>query len=47
MDVEKVVAWRASMPNLPQVGCSLLFEQVSLHEVVDGLDDLKLQVVLV
>ena len=30
-----------------KLGCTLLFEQVSLHEVVDGLDDLELQVVLV
>jgi len=30
-----------------KLGCSLLCEQVSLHEVADGLDDLELQVVLV
>ena len=30
-----------------KLGCSQLFEQMSLHEVVDGLDDLELQVVLV
>jgi hypothetical protein len=35
------------MPSLATSGCSLLCEQVSLHEVVDGLDDLELQVVLV
>ena len=30
-----------------KLGCSLLLEQVSLHEVVDSLDDLELQVELV
>ena len=35
------------LPSLATLGCSLLFEQVSLHEVVDGLDDLELQVELV
>ena len=35
------------MPSLATSGSSLLCEQVSLHEVIDGLDDLELQVVLV